>query len=37
MDIQMENKIVMSLVRKGFLYEDVLFVLKDVKNTIFSV
>ena len=37
MDIQMENKLVMSLVRKGFLYEDVVSVLKEVKNTIFSV
>ena len=37
MDIKTENKLVMSLVRKGFLYEDVNFVLKEVKNTIFSV
>ena len=37
MDIQMEKKLVMSLVRKGFLYEDVISVLKDIKNTIFSV
>lgn len=37
MDIQMENKLVMSLVRKGFLYEDVISVLKEEKNTIFSV
>ena len=37
MDIKSENKLVMSLVRKGFLYEDVNFVLKEVKNTIFSV
>ena len=37
MDIQMENKIVMSVVRKGFMFEDVVSVLKEVKNTIFSV
>ena len=37
MDIQMEHKLVMSLVRKGFLYEDVISVLKEEKNTIFSV
>ena len=37
MDYEMENKIVMSVVRKGFLFEDVISVLKDVKNTIFSV
>ena len=37
MDMNFENKLVMSLVRKGFLYEDVTFVLKEEKNTIFSV
>lgn len=37
MDSHIENKIIMSLVRKGFLYEDVISVLKEEKNTIFSV
>ena len=37
MDINSENKIVMSVVRKGFMYEDVVSVLKEIKNTIFSV
>ena len=37
MDKNMENKIVMSLGRKGFVYEDVISVLKEEKNTIFSV
>ena len=37
MDMNMENKIVMSVVRKGFMYEDVVSVLKEMKNTIFSV
>ena len=37
MDIQMENKIVMSVVRKGFMFDDVVSVLKEEKNTRFSV
>ena len=37
MDIKMENKIIMSIVRKGFMFDDVISVLKEVKNTIFSV
>ena len=37
MDIQMENKIVMSVVRKGFMLDDVVSVLKEEKNTRFSV
>ena len=37
MDVQMENKLVMSVVRKGFMFDDVISVLKEEKNTRFSV
>lgn len=35
MDNQYESKIIMSLLRKGFMYEDIVNVLQEVKNTIF--
>ena len=37
MDVQTENKLVMSVVRKGFMFDDVISVLKEEKNTRFSV
>lgn len=35
MDNQYESKIIMSLLRKGFMYEDIVNVLQEEKNTIF--
>lgn len=35
MDNQYEGKIIMSLLRKGFMYEDIVNVLQEEKNTIF--
>lgn len=37
MDKKLENKIITSLMRKGFVYEDIVNVLQEEKNTIFSV
>ena len=33
MDLQNKNKIVSALVRKGFLYDDVLSVFREIENT----
>jgi SOS response regulatory protein OraA/RecX len=35
MDNKYESKIIMSLLRKGFMYEDIVNVLQEEKNTIF--